>query len=87
VTVLTLARNLSRYAKTVLSTLPFAGVVGAEVVQALDNGSADGTFDRADLIAVIVAAVAPVLVYLKRNTTTDPAVAATESVTLVTPED
>ena len=61
-------RNLSRYWKALIAALPAVVYVGSEIVQAIDNGAADGTLNRTDVGNIVMAALAAVLVYAKANT-------------------
>lgn len=75
--------KISRYWKTVVAVLGAVSVVGAEVVQAIANGSSDGTFDTTDGITVALVILTAIGVYAKRNVTpagepTDPSVSEAE---------
>jgi hypothetical protein len=74
---------LTRYLKTVLSLIPLVTLLVQQLVQALTDGGADGSLSTSEVVLAVAGLVTPVLVYLGRNTTTNPNVAATESVTLV----
>lgn len=59
--------KISRYWKTVVAVLGAVVIVGTEVVQALDNGAADGTLDQSDVIKIVVAFATALGVYAKKN--------------------
>lgn len=61
-------RNLSRYWKALIAAIPAVVYVGGEIVQAIDNGAADGTLTRTDVGNIVMAALAALLVYAKANT-------------------
>ena len=59
--------KISRYWKAVIAAVGFVTIVGVEVVQAFSNGAADGTFDTADLVTVVVAGITAFGVWAKAN--------------------
>lgn len=59
--------NLPHYWKTIVAALGAVLVVGSEVVQAINNGAADGTLDQADIFKIVVVLVTAIGVYAKTN--------------------
>jgi hypothetical protein len=75
-------KSYTRYWKTIVAALIPLTAIAVEALQAYENGAADGTFDNADKVKILVAIIGAFGVYAKANTTTDPVVAATQSAVL-----
>lgn len=64
------AQKAPRYWKAIIASLPAIVLTGNEVVQAIANGSADGTLDAGDVLTIIFTAVTAYGVYRKANVET-----------------
>jgi hypothetical protein len=73
---------LTRYLKAVLALLPLVALCINKLVEAIAESGADGSLDGSEILWAVVGLITPIAVYLGKNTTTDPNVAANESVAL-----
>ena len=62
-----LAFELPKYWKAVLAAIPAVTLVGAEIVQAIENGAQDGSLTTADMLGIALTTATAVAVYAKGN--------------------
>lgn len=59
--------ELPKYWKAAAASAPVVLFVGAEVVQAVQNGAEDGSLTSGDVYRIVTAAVAAYMVYRAKN--------------------
>lgn len=64
-----LAFELPKYWKAVLAAIPAVTFVGAEIVQAIENGAQDGTLTTQDVLSIGLTTLTALAVYAKGNKT------------------